>query len=78
MSAFIPNGCFVDTNGTPTTPSADTVAVFEAAAQKQAERLYPHSPALQAEWLRAVGIVRATSNGWLLDKPITREKRNAQ
>lgn len=36
----------------------------------QARRLYPSSPYLQAEWLHAVGTVRATSAGWILDRPV--------
>ncbi len=39
--------------------------------QIMAARLYPYSEALQAEWLRAVSVVRGTSRGWLLDKPVT-------
>lgn len=35
----------------------------------RAARLYPDSPYLQAEWLRAVRLVRSTSRGWLLDPP---------
>jgi hypothetical protein len=34
-----------------------------------AARLYPDSPFLQAEWMRAVRTVRASSKGWLLDQP---------
>lgn len=35
----------------------------------RAALLYPDSAYLQAEWQRAVAVVRATSRGWLLDKP---------
>jgi len=41
-----------------------------------AARLYPRDLALQAEWVRAIRTVRATSQGWVLDRPITRERRN--
>lgn len=41
----------------------------EAADAIRAERLYPESPYLQAEWLRAIRVVRTTSRGWLLDQP---------
>lgn len=41
---------------------------------KKATRLYPDSPGLQAEWIRAVGVVRSTKIGWLLDTPITHHK----
>lgn len=34
----------------------------------QAARLYPDSDYLQAEWVRAVRVVRSTSAGWLLDR----------
>lgn len=40
-----------------------------------AERLWPEAPALQAEWLRAIAVVRATTRGWLLDKPIQAQRR---
>ena len=40
--------------------------------QELAARLYPESAYLQAEWVRAVGVVRGTSRGWLLDKPVPR------
>jgi len=38
----------------------------------RAESLFPHSPHLQAEWVRAVLLVRRTSRGWLLDKRAAR------
>ena len=34
-----------------------------------AAKLYPDDPYLQAEWLRAIRVVRTTSRGWLLDQP---------
>jgi hypothetical protein len=46
-------------------PMADPLAL-------RAARLWPDSPALQAEWLRAVEVVRSTSKGWLLDRRINR------
>lgn len=36
---------------------------------RRAELLYPASPYLQAEWMRAIAVVRATRGGWLLDRP---------
>ncbi len=36
---------------------------------QRAARLWPESPALQREWLRAVSVVRCTRRGWLLDQP---------
>lgn len=42
---------------------------------KTAARLFPDSQSLQAEWMRAVGVVRSTRRGWLLDRP--QEKRHA-
>lgn len=39
---------------------------------ERAARLYPDSAYLQAQWLRAVAIVRATARGWLLDEPVVR------
>lgn len=39
---------------------------------ERAARNYPDSPYLQAEWRRAVAVVRATKGGWRLDNPISR------
>lgn len=36
-------------------------------AQRAAE-LYPDSPYLQKEWMRAVGVVRSTLGGWLIER----------
>ena len=38
----------------------------------RAARLWPDSPRNQAEWLRAVAVVRKTSGGWLLDRKVER------
>lgn len=35
--------------------------------QARAAKNYPDSPYLQAEWVRAVGVVRATKAGWVMD-----------
>lgn len=40
--------------------------------RERAARNYPDSPYLQAEWRRAIGVVRATKGGWRLDNPIGR------
>ncbi len=40
---------------------------------ERAQRLWPDSERNQREWLRAVGVVRRTSGGWLLDKPLQRQ-----
>ena len=40
--------------------------------QQRAARLWPDSPRNQREWLRAVAVVRRTSQGWLLERRITR------
>ena len=42
---------------------------------ERATRLYPDSEYLQREWLRAVRVVRATTNGWQLDRPVPRVVR---
>lgn len=34
---------------------------------EQAARLWPESQWLRNEWLRAVGVVRSTSRGWVRD-----------
>lgn len=45
---------------------ADRQALADRAA-----RNYPDSPYLQAEYIRAVGVVRGTRNGWVMDlKPL--------
>jgi hypothetical protein len=38
----------------------------------RAQRLWPDSERNQREWLRAVRVVRSTSRGWLLDRPVQR------
>lgn len=38
-----------------------------SALQARAARNYPDDPYLQAEWMRAVGVVRSTKNGWVAD-----------
>jgi len=38
----------------------------------QAARLYPDSDYLQREWMRAVGVVRRTAGGWLLERKVVR------
>lgn len=40
--------------------------------EQRAERIYPRNPRLQQEWLRAVAVVRATTTGWVLDRPIAK------
>lgn len=59
-------------------PTPATLQAHEArtAAEQRAASLWPHQPALQAKWLRAVEIVRSTSRGWRLDNPLTREQCN--
>lgn len=52
--------------------------VLQHAAPQQsmtarAARLYPENQYLQREWLRAIGVVRCTRRGWLLDHPTTKE-----
>jgi hypothetical protein len=53
-----------------------TMASFEQAAgraarqptlEARAARNYPDSPYLQREWIRAVGVVRSTRGGWVMD-----------
>jgi hypothetical protein len=53
---------------------ANAIQAHEAREQamQQAARIYPHSPYLQAEWLRALNVVRATAQGYVLDKFITK------
>ncbi len=49
--------------------SRDPVADALAA---RAARNYPDDPYLQREWIRAVGVVRRSARGWLLDNPARR------
>ena len=35
--------------------------------QGRAAKNYPDNPYLQAEWIRAVAVVRGTKNGWVMD-----------
>lgn len=42
--------------------------------KSKASSLWKDNPYLQREWLRAVGIVRQTSRGYLLDKPVQRKE----
>ncbi len=37
------------------------------ALEARAARNYPDSPYLQREWIRAVGVVRSTRGGWVMD-----------
>jgi hypothetical protein len=49
-------------------PGAKEVIVDDPDLIKRAERLWPLSPYLQAEWRRAVALVRSTKGGWVLDQ----------
>lgn len=40
------------------------------ASEWRSIRLYPDSTYLQAEWRRAVNVVRSTKRGWILDHPV--------
>lgn len=42
------------------------------ALRMQAVRLYPESAYLQQEWMRAVGIVRRSRDGWILERKVVR------
>ena len=39
---------------------------------ERAVRLWPDDPRNQREWLRAVSVVRASRNGWLLERRVRR------
>lgn len=42
----------------------------------RAARLWPDSKHNQAEWLRAVGVVRGTTRGWVADRhPLPQARR---
>lgn len=53
---------------------APTPSVRSPLAERAA-RLYPCDDYLQREWIRAVRVVRATTNGWQLDRPVPRVVR---
>lgn len=42
---------------------------------ERALALWPGSPHNQREWLRAVGVVRSTSAGWLVDRELARKAK---
>lgn len=46
------------------------VRAIPSPMQARAAALYPDNQYLQAEWLRAVKLVRSTRSGWLLDNPV--------
>lgn len=46
----------------------------QATLEERAKRLYPDNPNLQAAWLRAIGLVRNTAGGWLLDRQVQSRK----
>ncbi len=48
-----------------------------AGLEQIAARLYPDSTYLQAEWVRAVSVVRGTSRGWLLERPVAKDSGRA-
>lgn len=41
--------------------------------QARAAVLWPDDARLQAEWVRAVRVVRSTARGWLLDESVQRK-----
>lgn len=46
-------------------PESDCAA--DSALQARAAKNYPDNPYLQTEYIRAVGVVRATKGGWVMD-----------
>ena len=59
----------------PLAPYPDDAAQWPAGLPdpvRIAPSLFPNSEYLQTEYVRAVGIVRGTSRGWLLDNPVRR------
>ena len=59
-------------------PDAASLKAYEdrAAAQQQAARLFPRDYRAQAEWLRAMAVVRGTTRGYVFDRPLFRETCN--
>lgn len=43
----------------------------------RAARLFPDDQRNQREWLRAVGVVRRTRAGWVMDRPVSKEQPRA-
>ena len=52
-------------------PEQDAAAIHATLAERAA-RNYPDDPYLQREWMRAIGVVRRTTRGWLLDRRAAR------
>ena len=50
----------------------------QAALAQRAARNFPESAPIQAAWLRAIAIVRASKRGWVLDSPITLDEGRAR
>jgi hypothetical protein len=53
-------------------------AVASGPLGTRAQRLYPNDDYLQTEWMRAVGVVRRTTNGWVCDNQVPRETPRVQ
>lgn len=59
----------------PNRPQAGA-AMVAVGSPEHAALLYPHSAALQANWLRGVAMVRATRDGWVLDRGVQKVRRH--
>ena len=57
--------------------NAEFLSAWEEAEalRQQAERLYPRNAALQAEWIKAIGVVRSTTRGWVYDTFVQRKEQ---
>jgi len=53
-------------------PPTPAPAVASGPLGIRAQRLWPNNDYLQTEWIRAIGVVRRTTNGWRLDDPMRR------
>lgn len=42
--------------------------ITDVSLAARAAKHYPDSPYLQAEYIRAVGVVRSTKGGWVMDQ----------
>lgn len=75
LSIVWPASCQPIEHIPPAAARAPTSGVHSTTAgslQQRAIHNYPDNDYLQAEWLRAIGVVRSTKIGWRLDTVVPR------
>jgi hypothetical protein len=53
------------------------MAINSMSLEDRAKKLFPESPRLQEQWVKAVMNVRSTKVGWILDKQIVSVKKGS-